>query len=74
MAVVTGRIRDLRDRPCPERDPTMRRRLDGDQMMARDREVARLRRQGVSLRGIAERLGMSLGSVRLAVKRTSRRQ
>jgi DNA-binding NarL/FixJ family response regulator len=52
----------------------MRRRLDGDQMMARDREVARLRRQGVSLRGIAERLGMSLGSVRLAVKRTSRRQ
>jgi len=37
--------------------------------MARDIEIAALREQGVSFRGVAARLGMSLGSVQLAVKR-----
>lgn len=59
----------ISDREAPEFEPGARRRLDGDEMLARDREVARLRRQNVPFRVIAARLNMSLGSVRLSVKR-----
>jgi DNA-binding NarL/FixJ family response regulator len=57
----------------PERDPGARPRLDGDAMKVRDREVARLRRQGVSYRMIAARLNMSLGSVQQSVRRNASR-
>lgn len=57
----------------PERDPSARGRLDGDAMIKRDREVARLRRQGVPLRVIAARLGMSLGSIQKSVRRNASR-
>ena len=33
------------DRPAPERDPGLRRRLDPEAMLERDAEVARLRSQ-----------------------------
>ncbi|EJO88055.1 hypothetical protein MCOL_V214034 [Mycobacterium colombiense CECT 3035] len=47
--------------------------MDGHEMMERDAEIARLREQCVSFRGIAERLGCSLGSVQKAVGRINRR-
>jgi hypothetical protein len=56
-----------------ERDGNIRRRLDGQEMMERDAEVARLRQQSVSFRVIAARLDMSLGSVQKAVDRVKRR-
>jgi serine/threonine-protein kinase len=52
-------------------DPDDRRRLGPKQQPRRDAEIARLRRQNppVSFRSIAERLGMSMGSVQKAKKR-----
>jgi DNA-binding NarL/FixJ family response regulator len=67
---VTERIRDLRDRPAPERDPTVRRRLPTEDMMRRDAQIARLLRAGLSYRQVAARLGCSLGSVQKSVRRT----
>jgi hypothetical protein len=64
---VTERI--YSDRPAPEFDPSIRRRLDTQDMRERDAEVARLRRQRVPFRVIAARLGMSLGSVQKSVRR-----
>lgn len=51
--------------------PDDRRRLGPKQQPRRDAEIARLRRQNppVSFRSIAERLGMSMGSVQKAKKR-----
>jgi hypothetical protein len=66
---VTERIRDRGDRPVPEFEPGARRRLDTQEMRERDAAVARLRRQRVPFRVIAERLGMSLGSVQKSVRR-----
>lgn len=40
-----------------ERDPNVRRRLDGQEMLGRDQEVARLRELNVPFREIAKRLG-----------------
>ena len=57
-----------------ERDPNMRRRLDGQEMLDRDEQVARLREQGVPFRVIAARLGCSLGSVQKAVRRVQARR
>ena len=57
-----------------ERDPNMRRRLDGQQMLDRDELVATLREQGVPFRVIAARLGCSLGSVQKAVRRANARR
>jgi DNA-binding CsgD family transcriptional regulator len=56
------------------RDPNTRRRLDGQAMMDRDEQVARLREQGVPFRAIAARLGCSLGSVQKAVRRARARR
>jgi hypothetical protein len=56
------------------RDPNMRCRLDGQAMMDRDEQVARLREQGVPFRVIAARLGCSLGSVQKAVRRVQARR
>ena len=66
----TGRMRvsDI-DRPVPERDPGARPRLDGEAMRERDARIARLRRQGVSQRLIADKLGISTGAVQRAVAR-----
>jgi DNA-binding CsgD family transcriptional regulator len=50
-----------------------RRRLDGQEMMERDAEVARLRDQNVSFREIAKQLRCSVGSVQKAVERIKRR-
>ncbi len=52
----------------------MRRRLDGQAMLHRDAEVARLREQSVSFRVIAARLGCSLGSVQKALRRVQARR
>ncbi len=57
-----------------ERDPNMRRRLDGQEMLGRDQEVARLRELNVPLREIAKRLGCSVGSAQKAVERIKRRR
>ena len=57
----------------PENDPTLRRRLSAEAMLARDEQVAALRGQGVSLRQIGARLSMSLASVQLAVRRIQSR-
>jgi DNA-binding CsgD family transcriptional regulator len=54
-----------------ERPPGSRRRLDGDAMIERDAEVARLRRQNVPFRVIAKRLKMSLSQVQAALTRTT---
>jgi len=56
------------------RDPNMRRRLDGQEMLDRDEQVATLREQGVPFRVIAARLGCSLGSVQKAVRRAHARR
>jgi hypothetical protein len=56
------------------RDPNMRRRLDGQEMLHRDEQVARLREQGVPFRVIAARLGCSLGSVQKALRRVQARR
>jgi len=69
VAAVTERIRTDRD-DVPERDPGASRRLDGDAMLERDAEVARLLRRGWTYRAVAAQLGMSLGSVQKSVKRT----
>ena len=55
-------------------DPCMRRRLDGQEMLDRDEQVARLREQGVPFRVIAARLGCSLGSVQKAERRVQARR
>ena len=52
----------------------MRRRLDGQEMLDRDEQVARPREQGVPFRVIAARLGCSLGSVQKAVRRVQARR
>jgi hypothetical protein len=57
-----------------EKDPNMRRRLDGQEMLDRDEQVATLREQGVPFRVIAARLGCSLGSVQKAVRRAHARR
>ena len=57
-----------------QRDPNMRRRLDGQEMLDRDEQVATLREQGVPFRVIAARLGCSLGSVQKAVRRAHARR
>jgi DNA-binding CsgD family transcriptional regulator len=57
----------------PENDLTGRRRLSVEAMLARDEQVAALRGQGTSLRQIGARLGMSLASVQLAVRRIQKR-
>jgi hypothetical protein len=57
----------------PENDPTLRRRLSAEAMLARDEQVAALRGQGVSLRQIGAQLSMSLASVQLAVRRIQSR-
>jgi hypothetical protein len=57
-----------------ERDPNMRRRLDGQEMLDRDEQVATLREQGMPFRVIAARLGCSLGSVQKAVRRAHARR
>ena len=57
-----------------ERDPNMRRRLDGQEKLDRDEQVARPREQGVPFRVIAARLGCSLGSVQKAVRRVQARR
>ena len=57
-----------------ERDPNMRRRLDGQELLDRDQQVATLREQGVPFRVIAARLGCSLGSVQKAVRRAHARR
>lgn len=55
-----------------ERPRGARRRLDGDQQLRRDAEVARLRRQqGMALRTIGNRLNMSLSQVQQSLKRTT---
>lgn len=56
-----------------ERSPNTRRRLDGQEMLERDEEIARLRERGVSFRAIALRLGCSLGSVQKAMRRVQAR-
>ena len=56
-----------------ERDPNDRRRVDPETQRNRDAEVARLRSQGTPFRAIAERLGMSLGAVQKAVRRSQKR-
>jgi hypothetical protein len=53
----------------PEKDPSARRRLSAEAMLARDEQLAALCGQGVSLPGIGARLGMSLASVQLAMRR-----
>jgi DNA-binding CsgD family transcriptional regulator len=63
------RIRDMRDRPAPQRDPGTRRRLDAEQMAQRDAQIATLLAAHVPFRTIASRLDMSLGSVQQAVRR-----
>jgi hypothetical protein len=57
----------------PENDPSARRRLSADAMLARDEQVAALRGQGISLRQIGARPGTSLASVQLAVRRIQKR-
>jgi hypothetical protein len=54
-------------------DPTGRRRLSAEAMLARDEQVAALRARGTSLWGIGVRLGMSLAPVQLAVRRIQMR-
>jgi hypothetical protein len=54
-----------------ERPPNSRRRLDRESALKRDAEVARLRRQGVALRTIGTRLGMSLSQVQLSLTRST---
>jgi DNA-directed RNA polymerase specialized sigma24 family protein len=44
-----------------------------EEMRARDAEVARLIRAGVSYRAVAARLGCSLGSVQKSLARTKQR-
>ena len=51
------------------KDPNDRRRIPQEAMNRRDAEVAKMRRQGVPFRSIAERLDMSLGAVQKAAKR-----
>jgi hypothetical protein len=63
----------MRFEKTPENDPTARRRLSAEAMLRRDEQVAALRGQGVSLRAIGSRLGMSLASVRLAMRRIQKR-
>jgi len=57
----------------PENDLTGRRRLSAEAMLARDERVAALRGQRTSLRKIGARLGMSLASVQLAMRRIQTR-
>lgn len=57
-----------------ETDPNVRRRLDGQEMLGRDQEVARLRELNVPFREIAKRLGCSVGSAQKAVERIKRRR
>jgi transposase len=60
---------DVNRRPVPAVDPGTRRRLDPEQMAARDRAVAKMLRQHTPYRVIASRLGCSLSSVQQAVAR-----
>ncbi len=52
-----------------ETDPTARRRWEPEAQRERDAEILRLYRAGVPQRGIAERLGVSLGSVQHVIRR-----
>lgn len=54
----------------PVAEPTARRRLDGEEMLRRDEQIARLRARGVKFRVIAARFNMSIGSVQQSLKRT----
>lgn len=56
------------------KDPSDRRRADGDTQLRRDAEIAALREASVPFRVIAARLGISLGSVQKALRRHQRRQ
>ena len=68
---MTERIRDLRDRPAPERDDTMRGRLPTQEQRERDAKVARMLAFGWTYRATAARLGVSLGAVQRSVQRNA---
>lgn len=69
VGYVTERIRDLRDRPAPERDPDARRRLPTQEQRERDARIARLL-VFRSYREVAALLGISVGGVQRSVART----
>ena len=55
-------------------DPTARRRWEPEAQRERDAEILRLHRVNVTQRGIAERLGVSLGSVQHVLRREQKRE